>query len=183
MISSRSRGSFFSFRLWRKHPDWDDCLFSFCTFCKSRRSYTYVTTCVRTSCPFEHNPTAALNHKDVGNTSYSCCCCCCWFMSAAAKKQTLFFNVLWKVKKKNQNAMRLQGRSLCFLFTLVLRRAWTRLKVDLTVFDGIKWPSYLFPLWFKVVNGQQQRGVAAWEQPTNEWRRTTLPDWTFTKLL
>ena len=29
-------------------------------------------------------------------------------------------------------------KCLCFLFTLVLVRVWTRLKVDLTLFYGIK---------------------------------------------
>lgn len=155
--ATRSRGSFFSSRLGRKHPDWDDFLLSFGTFCKSRRSSAYVTTRVRTSRP--------LNNKDVGNTSYSCCCCCCccWFMSAAARKQTLFSDVLWKVKE-------CKGVLCACLFTLVLRRAWTRLKPDFTVFDGIKRPSYLFPLWFKWTAAER----CGW---------TTLPDWTLTKLL
>ena len=87
----------------------------------------------------------------------------------------MFFEKLKKKKTRMQHGY----KCLCFLFTLVLVRVWTRLKVNLTLFYGIKWPGQLFFLWFKVMNGRQQRGVAAWETE----RRATLPDWTFTKLL
>lgn len=59
--------------------------------------------------------------------------------------------------------MRLQGRSLCFLFTLVLRRAWTRLKVDLTVLND---PviCFLFDLKWWMDSSRE-----VWLRGSNQW--------------